>query len=186
VTYVVSRRRVGALNRVIARVVENFMRSDAAKAFLATRGLLVVGGAPASGPGTTQPGVATPTTDHAGRPITTTPDGSAEQALIGERIDSPVTADGWQRFAFDANGTLRRLGFDASGACVLESGGGWTVKGAWRYPEYGGGLIARLGWFIGDPEDERLIDLPAAEPQTAYLDGTPYTRDRSAAATCGA
>jgi len=184
VTYVAPRRRIrSGVDRKADQLVQAFMKSDAAKAALARRGLLVVGGAPA---GTFGPsaGVTAPGTDHAGRPITTSPDAGGEQALTGLRLDSAATPDGWHRLAFDPEGTLRRLDFDGSGACVGESSGGWTVKGAWRYPEHGGGRIARLGWFLGDPVDERVIDLPDAEPQTAYLDGTAYTRNPGAAGTC--
>ena len=188
VTYVVPRRRIRfGVNRRADQLVQGFMKSDSAKAALARRGLLVVGGAPPGpAPGSSSAGeAAAPTTDHAGRPITTTPDPNAEQTLTGQRLDSPATPEGRHRFVFEPNGTLRRLAFDGSGACVAESGGGWTVKGGWRYAEHGGGLIARLGWFIGDPVDERVIDLPDAEPQTAYLDGTPYTRDPNASTVCG-
>ncbi|HWH93898.1 MAG TPA: hypothetical protein VNT03_08550 [Baekduia sp.] len=189
VTYVVPRRRIRfGLARWGDRLVQDFMRSDAAKAALARRGLLVVGGAPAGGPGSPFPGLAgvtPPSADHAGRPITTTADPTGEQTLTVLRLDSAMTPDGWHRLVFDPNGAVRRLTFDASGTCLGEAGGGWTVKGAWRYPEYGGGVIALLGWFMGDPDDAKIIDLPQAEPQTAYFDGTPYTRDPSAATACG-
>jgi hypothetical protein len=187
VSYVVPRRRIRyAVNRRADRLVQEFMRSTAAKAYLARRGLLVVGGAPpATGsPGGGQPGAAAPGVDHAGRPIAATPIADGEQRLIGQVLDSPSGADGWTRFVFGADGALRRLTFDASSSCVGEAGGGWTVKGAWRYAEHGGGVIARLGWFIGDPVAERVVDLPDAEPQTAYLDGTPYLRNAEAAAVC--
>ena len=42
VSYVVPRRRLAGLSGVIAKVVEDFMRSEAARSFLAVRGLLVV------------------------------------------------------------------------------------------------------------------------------------------------
>ena len=186
VTYVVPRRRIRfGVDRRADQIVQEFMRSAKAKAALARRGLLVVGGTPPTGsPSPGGPAVAAPATDHAGRPITTTPDATAEQTLTGLRLDSEATPEGWQRLVFDPYGTLRRLTFDASGACVAESGGGWSVKGAWRYPEHGGGRMARLGWFLGDPVDERVIDLPDAEPQTAYLDGTAYARSPGAPATC--
>lgn len=189
VMYVVPRRKIrSGVNRRGDQLLQDFLRSDKAKAVLARRGLLVVGGAPGAQTGSPSPGgaaVAAPTTDHAGRAITTTATATAEQSLTGLRLDSAATPEGWHRLVFDPNGTLRRLTFDASGACVVESGGGWTIKGAWRYPEHGGGLIARLGWFLGDPVDERIIDLPQAEPQAAYLDGMRYTSDPSAATVCG-
>ena len=187
VTYVVPRRRIRfGVDRWGDRLVQEFLKSDKAKGFLAQRGLLVVGGAPATAPGSGgEPSVAPPATDHAGRPISTTPDGSGEQSIVGLRLDSQATPDGWHRLLFEANGAARRLTFDASGACLNDSAGGWTVKGAWRYPEHGGGLIARLGWFMGDGMAERVIDLPDAEPQTVYLDAEPYTSNPAAATTCG-
>jgi ABC-type phosphate transport system substrate-binding protein len=183
VTYVAPRRRIrSGVNRRVDQIVQAFMKSDAARAALARRGLLVVGGAPPTG----SPGgsAAAPATDHAGRPISTTADATGEQALTGLRLESEATPEGRHRLVFDPDGALRRLTFDASGACVGESRGGWTVKGAWRYAGYGGGRIARLGWFLADPVDERVIDLPDAEPQTAYLDGTPYARALGASGTC--
>lgn len=188
VTYVVPRRRIRfGVNRWADRLVTAFLKSDAARAALARRGLLVVGGTPpgAVGPGPGASDAQPPQTDHAGRPITTTPDAGGEERLTGLRLDSPATGEGFHRFAFESNGTLRRLTFDASGACVHESQGGWTVEGAWRYPEHGGGLIARVGWFIGDGVPERVIDLPDAEPQAAYVDGTAYAINAGAAGTCG-
>ena len=185
VTYVVPKRRVKGLLRGADDLVRKFMRSQDAKAALARRGLLVVGGAPASTPGPSGgSAVEPPATDHAGRPITTAPDGTLEQALTGLRLDSEATPDGWHRYAFDADGAMRRLSFDGSGNCLGEVSGGWTVKGGWSYPEYGGGRIARLGWFIGEPANERIIDLPAAESQTAYLDGVAYARVPGAPGTC--
>lgn len=187
VTYVVPRRRPRSpVQRKAAQIVQAFMKSDTAKAYLARRGLLVVGGAPTTnaGGGGTSPSVAAPATDHAGRPITTTPEGSGEHALTGLRLDSPPTAEGFHRFALESQGTLHRLTFDASGTCTAAASGGWTVKGAWRYPEYGGGLIARLGWFIGDGVSERVIDLPQSEPATVYLDATAYASSPGAPATC--
>jgi hypothetical protein len=162
-----------------------FLMVRDAKAAPARRGLLVVGGAPPITPGPgSSPAVAAPSTDHAGRPITTTPDAGAEQALTGVRLTSPATPDGWQQFALGADGALSKVTFDGAGTCLGGATGGWTVKGAWRYPEHGGGLIARLGRFIGEPVDERVVDLPQAEPGTAYLDGIRYTSDPGAAATC--
>ena len=186
VTYVVPRRRIRfGVNRKGDQLLQAFLRGRAAKAALARRGLLVVGGAPPTTPGPgSPPAVAAPSTDHAGRPITTTPDAGAEQALTGLRLTSPATPDGWEQFAFGADGALSRVTFDGSGACLGGATGGWTVKGAWRYPEHGGGLIARLGWFIGDPVDERVLDLPQTEPQAAYLDGRPYASEPGAAASC--
>jgi hypothetical protein len=185
VTYVVPKRRVTGLLRKADDLVRRFMRSDQARAALARRGLLVVGGAPPSTPTPSGGSQAeAPTTDHAGRPITTSPDSTLEQALIGLRLDSQATPDGWHRYVFEGSGALRRLSFDGSGNCLGEAGGGWTVKGAWSYPEYGGGRIARLGWFIGEPGNERVIDLPASESQTAYLDGVAYARVPDAPGSC--
>ncbi len=185
VTYVVPKRRVKGLLRRADDLVRAFMRSASAKAALARRGLLVVGGAPPSTPSPSGgSAVDPPATDHAGRPITTTSDSTLEEALTGLRLDSETTPEGRHRYAFDANGALRRLSFDPSGACIGEVGGGWTVKGSWSYPEYGGGRIARLGWFIGEPADERVIDLPANEPEIAYLDGVAYARAPGAPGSC--
>jgi hypothetical protein len=185
VSYVVPRRRIRyGVNRRADRLVQEFMRSAAAKAYLARRGLLVVGGGPPVMGSPGQPDAAAPGVDHAGRPIAATPVTDGEQQLIGQVLDSPSGAEGWNRFVLEPNGALRRLSFDASGSCTAEAGGGWTVKGAWRYAEHGGGVIARLGWFIGDPADERVIDLPDAAPQTAYLDGTPYLRNQGATTVC--
>jgi ABC-type phosphate transport system substrate-binding protein len=185
VSYVVPRRRIRfALNRRADKIVGEFMKSDRAKAYLARRGLLVVGEVPPlTGGGGGSPQAQAPATDHAGRPITTTAISDGEQQLTGLQLDSAATAEGRHRLSFEPSGTLRRLTFDGSGACLGETQGGWFVKGAWRYPEHGGGLIARLGWFLGDGTDERVVDLPDAEPQAAYLDGSAYGRG-SGAATC--
>ncbi len=187
VTYVAPRRRIRfGLNRKGDQLVQAFLRSDTAKSYLARRGLLVVGGTPPGDPGSGAgtPSAEPPTTDHAGRPISTSPDASGEQRLVGLRIDSPAAPEGFHRYLFEPNGTLRRLTFDGTGACTGEAGGGWTVKGAWRYPENGGGLIARLGWFIGDGVSERIVDLPDAESQTVYIDATAYAKNPDAATTC--
>ena len=68
---------------------------------------------------------------------------------------------------------------------MRQTTGRWTLSGGWRYPEHGGGLIARVGWALDDPESARTIELPAAEPDTAYVDGTAYQRERGAAGSCG-
>lgn len=188
VTYVVPRRTIRfGVDRFADRLLREFLASSKARTYLVRRGLLAVGRTPQDEPlpPATKPTVSAPATDHAGRPITTTPDANGEQAVIGLRLDAP-TPEGRERLVFDANGALRRLTFDATGACVGDAPGGWTVKGAWRYAEHGGGLIARLGWFAGDGTDERVIDLPAAEPGTAYLDGAPYANDPNASTACGA
>jgi hypothetical protein len=183
VSFVVPRRVPARyLKRPERHILQRFMQSARLKKMLTDRGLLVPGIAPTTPGSGSAPAVPAPTTDHLGRPITTTAEASAETALTGLRLDAP-TPEGSTRLALDPNGALTRLVF-TNGVCSVAATGGWTVKGGWRYPENGGGLIARLGWFLDDA-NERTVVVPDAEPATAYVDGVAHTRVPGAAATCG-
>jgi len=178
-----------ALNRRLRQEVHEHLRSEKVKARLRGAGLLVAGetpsGAPGGAPGTApQPTASAPTVDHAGRPITTSP-ADAEPVLTGLRLDTPE-GDGTSRLAFEPAGALRQLYLGADGSCVKTAEGGWTVRGGWRYAEHGGGLIARVGWFLGPGPSERIVELPDAEPDVGYLDGVAYARRSGDPADCPA
>lgn len=165
-----------ALSKRIRDEMHKHLRSEKVKARMRGAGLLVAGEEPSTTPGTSpkQPAAAAPTVDHAGRPITTTA-ADVEPALVGLRLDI-AEGEGTSRLAFEPAGALRRLYLGADGSCVKTAEGGWTVLGGWRYPEHGGGLIARLGWFLDPGTSERVVDLPDAEPAVGYLDGVAYAR----------
>jgi hypothetical protein len=174
------------LQRTIRRVFAQHLRSARVKAMLRGSGLLVAGETPPlpSGSAPTRPASPAPTVDHAGRPITTS---SADVApvLTGLRLDT-AQGDGTSRLALEPAGALRQLHLGADGSCVKTGEGGWTVKGGWRYVEHGGGLVARVGWFLGPGASERVVDLPDAEPAAGYLDGAAYRRAAGAPADCPA
>jgi hypothetical protein len=172
------------LSRRIRDEMHKHLRSAKVKDRLRAAGLLVAGEAPTTGPVGTpgQPTATAPTVDHAGRPITTSP-ADAEARLVGLRLDAPE-GDGTSRLAFESAGALRQLFLGADGTCTKTAEGGWTVKGGWRYPEHGGGLIARIGWFLGPGPAERIVDLPDAEPGAGYLDGTPFARRTGEPSDC--
>lgn len=163
------------LHRRLRQEMHEHLRSEKVRARLRGAGLLVAGESPSSVPGSPgQPAASAPAVDHAGRPITTTP-ADAEAALTGLRLDVPE-GDGTSRLAFEPAGALRQLHLAPDGSCAKTAEGGWTVRGGWRYAEHGGGLIARVGWFLGSGPSERIVDLPDAEPAVGYLDGATHAR----------
>lgn len=172
------------LARRLRTEMHEHLRSEKVKARLRGAGLLVAGESPSApvvgSPG--QPAAAAPTVDHAGRAITTTP-ADVEPALTGLRLD--VAQDGGtSRLAFEPAGALRQLYLAADGSCTKTAEGGWTIRGGWRYAEHGGGLIARVGWFLGPGPDERTVDLPDAEPAVGYLDGVAHARGAGDPSDC--
>jgi hypothetical protein len=167
----------------LVRLFVKFFESERAAKLLRGTGLLMKKDkpqAPTSPGGGPQAGSGGPSHDAQGRRISPTrDDAAAVSALTGERLEP---SGGGIRWVLDPDNVFRLLDTSNPDSCSSEAGR-WSVLEGWRYSEYGGGMIARIQSQF-ETTREITIELPAATPDIAWIDGQQYTRSRSLPGTC--
>lgn len=185
------RMRQHPYERALRAAYVRFMKSARAGRLLKRNGMLLAAESPpADAPSTTGTPPGTPSASggpsqrYDGSPITPIRDDAAAlTALTGERLeraqDSVTT-----RFAFDADHLLRRLDMAPDGTNCRAQDGAWEIEAAWRYEEYGGGVIARVRLTVAGATRTATIELANDLPGSGYIDAVPHTRSRDLAANC--
>ena len=160
-----------------------FLTSERVKKLMRGTGLLVKGdkldATPAPGGG--GPVTGGPSQDSQGRPITPTRDDAAVTSTLGGERFEPEGAT--TRWVFEPDGIFRLLDHPTPDSCAAESGS-WSVIEGWRFPENGGGLIARVQIQFDTGPRDVTVEIDNATPDIAYVDGQQYARSRNLSGTC--
>ena len=196
-----KKRQWSPLARELRMRYVKTMTSAKVKQQLRDRGMLVAGDPVAAAPtpgSSTQPAptpaptatpaptpdALAPTTDYQGRPITATrDDASAPSALIFLQLQRSYDGGSYIRWTFDDAGVLRRMSYDGPSQTCTQFDGTWSIFGAWRYGEFGGGLVPRVQ-MTEETARNVYVHLPNETPATAYIGGEAYARQRDQPKSC--